>query len=119
MAVASGVLVWQVMSAWFTTRKMVLPANVGLYQSKIPTYLDVPLVNKVDATGMADPQSPLVGSRGVGEPNQGCAAAALASAICDALGHQFNRYPITADMIVNHVAGMDHFNTGDLKTNTY
>jgi CO/xanthine dehydrogenase Mo-binding subunit len=61
-----------------------------------------------------------MGSRGVGEPSQGCASAALASAIADALGgHLFHRVPVTADMIINHVAQLDHFNTGDLKTNTF
>lgn len=96
-----------------------LPANVGLYQAKIPTYLDVPLVTNHGATNVPDPQSP-VGSRGVGEPSQGSSCAALASAISDALGgHQFNRAPVTADMIVNHVAQLDHYNTGNLKTNTF
>ncbi|ALO46842.1 xanthine dehydrogenase family protein molybdopterin-binding subunit [Pseudohongiella spirulinae] len=95
-----------------------LPANIGLYQAKIPTFLDIPHVTHSDATNMADPQSPM-GSRGVGEPAQGSACAALASAISDALGHQFNRYPVTPDMIVNHVAGLDSFNTGDLKSNTF
>ncbi len=96
-----------------------LPANVGLYQAKIPTYLDVARVNRSAATEVPDPQSPM-GSRGVGEPSQGCASAALASAIADALGgHLFHRVPVTADMIINHVAQLDHFNTGDLKTNTF
>jgi CO/xanthine dehydrogenase Mo-binding subunit len=96
-----------------------LPANIGLYAAKVPTYLDVPLVTVHGATNVPDPQSP-VGSRGVGEPSQGCACAALTSAISDALGgHQFNRAPITADMIINHVAQRDHFNTGNLKTNTF
>ncbi len=96
-----------------------LPANVGLYQAKIPTYLDIPKTVQHGATNIPDPQSP-VGSRGVGEPSQGCACAALASAISDALdGHHFARAPITADMIVNHVAQLDHFNTGNLKTNTF
>jgi CO/xanthine dehydrogenase Mo-binding subunit len=96
-----------------------LPANVGLHQAKIPTYLDVPITTQHGATNIPDPQSP-VGSRGVGEPSQGCACAALASAISDALdGHQFGRAPVTADMIINHVAQVDHFNTGNLKTNTF
>jgi xanthine dehydrogenase molybdenum-binding subunit len=96
-----------------------LSANVGLYQAKIPTYLDVPLTNNTAGLNIADPQSPM-GSRGVGEPSQGCAAAALSSAISDALGgHLFNRAPVTPDMIINHVAQLDHFNTGDLKTNTF
>jgi CO/xanthine dehydrogenase Mo-binding subunit len=43
-----------------------------------------------------------VGARGIGEPVQGCAAAALLSAISDALGgHYFNRVPVMPDMIVN------------------
>jgi xanthine dehydrogenase molybdenum-binding subunit len=97
-----------------------LPANVGLYQGKIPSILDGPLHLKSDAFEMPDPQSPLVGSRGVGEPSQGCAAAALTSAISDALGgHLFNRTPVTADMIVNHVTRNDGFITGNLKTNTF
>lgn len=95
-----------------------LPANVGLYQSKPPTYLDVPKVMNIAAVDLPDPQSP-VGSRGLGEPAQGCAVAAVTSAISDALdGHLFNRAPVTADMIINHVA-MNNFNTGDLKTNTF
>jgi CO/xanthine dehydrogenase Mo-binding subunit len=96
-----------------------LSANVGLYQAKIPTYLDIPAVTNSAGLNIADPQSPM-GSRGVGEPSQGCSAAALSSAISDALGgHLFNRAPITPDMIINHVANLDHFNTGDLKTNTF
>src|SRR5690606_166954 len=96
-----------------------LPANVGLWQSKIPTFLDVPLNTQHDATNEPDPQNP-IGSRGVGEPSQGAGCASLASAISDALGgHHFARVPVTADMIVNHVAKMDHNITGNLKTNTF
>ncbi len=95
-----------------------LPANVGLYQSKPVTYLDVPSTMTTSAVDLPDPQNP-VGARGIGEPAQGCGAAALASAISDALdGHQFNRAPITSDMIVNHVA-QNNYNTASLKTNTF
>jgi len=81
-----------------------LPANVGYLGFKPQTYLDVPSEMHWDAVDMADPQSPL-GSRGIGEPLQGCAAAALACAISDALGgHNFNRTPIKPDMIVNAVS---------------
>ena len=53
------------------------------------------------ATDIPDPQNP-VGVKGIGEPIQGCASAALLCAISDALGgHIFNRVPVTADMIVN------------------
>jgi CO/xanthine dehydrogenase Mo-binding subunit len=82
-----------------------LPANVGLLQAKPPSYLDVPSVMSTAAVDVADPQNP-VGSKGVGEPVQGCAAAALLCAISDALGgHYFNRTPVMADMIVNAAAG--------------
>ncbi|MDH4108436.1 MAG: xanthine dehydrogenase family protein molybdopterin-binding subunit [Gammaproteobacteria bacterium] len=82
-----------------------LPANVGLYQSKPPSYLDVPSHMGWDAVGIADPQNP-VGVRGMGEPVMGCAASALICAISDALGgHYFNRTPITCEMIVNAASG--------------
>ena len=60
-----------------------------------------------DAVDKADPQNP-VGVRGMGEPVMGCAAAALISAISDALGgHYFNRTPIVTDMIINAAAGRE------------
>ncbi|MEX0618186.1 MAG: xanthine dehydrogenase family protein molybdopterin-binding subunit [Pseudohongiellaceae bacterium] len=81
-----------------------LPANVGLYQSKLPSILDVPAEMINGAVDIADPENP-AGARGVGEPSQGCAVAAITSAIADALdGHLFNRVPVTPDMIVNHAA---------------
>jgi CO/xanthine dehydrogenase Mo-binding subunit len=82
-----------------------LPGNVGLLQSKPPSYLDVPATMTTAAIDIADPQNP-VGTKGVGEPVQGCAAAALLCAISDALGGKyFNRTPVVADMIVNAAAG--------------
>ena len=82
-----------------------LPANVGYYGCRIPTYLDVPSVTRTDAVDLPDPQNPF-GARGIGEPAMGCAQAAMASAIADALdGHWFGRTPVSPDMIVNHVAG--------------
>jgi CO/xanthine dehydrogenase Mo-binding subunit len=84
-----------------------LPANVGLYQSKPPSYLDVPSEMGWDSVDIADPQNP-VGVRGMGEPVMGCAAAALVCAISDALGgHYFNRTPIVRDMIINAVNNRD------------
>ncbi|MSR10215.1 MAG: xanthine dehydrogenase family protein molybdopterin-binding subunit [Gammaproteobacteria bacterium] len=94
-----------------------LPANTGLYQSKPPTYLDIPSVTKSGAVGIADPENP-VGARGIGEPTQGAAAAALASAISNALdGFLFNRAPITTDMIIDHVAGL--YPATNMTTNTF
>ncbi len=82
-----------------------LPGNVGLYQAKPASYLDVPSVIKADAVDKPDPQSPF-GTKGIGEPVMGAAASALISAISDALGgHHFNRLPVTPDQIVNALAG--------------
>ena len=77
-----------------------LPANIGLYQAKLPTIMDVPIEMTNGAVDIADPYNP-AGGRGVGEPSQGSAVAAVTSAIADALGHSFNRVPVTPDMIVN------------------
>jgi CO/xanthine dehydrogenase Mo-binding subunit len=95
-----------------------LPANTGLYQAKPPTYLDVNLDTQAGAVNIPDPQNP-TGGRGIGEPTQGASAAALASAISDALdGHLFNSAPTTTDMIINHLAG-NEYSTKSLKTNTF
>lgn len=95
-----------------------LPANTGLYQSKPPTYKDVPVNTRMGAVNIPDPQNP-TGGRGIGEPTQGAAAAAIASAISDALdGHLFNTAPTTTDMIVNHLAGKT-YSSKSLKTNTF
>jgi CO/xanthine dehydrogenase Mo-binding subunit len=95
-----------------------LPANTGLYQSKPPTYLDVPTSTRAAAVNIPDPQNP-AGCRGIGEPTQGASVAAIASALSDALdGHLFNTAPTTTDMIVNHLAG-NSYSTQSLKTNTF
>jgi CO/xanthine dehydrogenase Mo-binding subunit len=84
--------------------KLGLPTNVLLYQSKPPTYLDVPAEVGWGAVDKADPQNP-VGAKGVGEPVQGSGAAAITSAISDALGgHLFNRTPVSLDMILNFLS---------------
>ena len=81
-----------------------LPGNIGLLQAKPVSYLDVPATMQTAWIDIADPQNP-VGSKGVGEPVQGCAAAALLCAISNALGgHFFNRTPVLPDMIVNAAA---------------
>jgi CO/xanthine dehydrogenase Mo-binding subunit len=84
-----------------------LPANVGFIQAKPPSYLDVPSHMQALAVDIQDPQNP-VGSKGIGEPVQGCATAAVLAAISDALGgHYFNRAPVLPDMIVNATAGRE------------
>jgi xanthine dehydrogenase molybdenum-binding subunit len=82
-----------------------LPASVGLYQAKPPTYGDVARRFRTSAVDLPDPSSPL-GTKGIGEPLLGCAASALLCAISEAIGgHVFNRTPVVPDMILNHLAG--------------
>lgn len=84
-----------------------IPANIGFHESKPATYLDMPSIGEMkwEAVNKPDPSNPL-GIKGIGEPIMGSAAAALLSAISDALGgHMFNRTPVVADMIVNAAAG--------------
>ncbi len=84
-----------------------LPGNIGLLQAKPVSYLDVPATMQTAWIDIADAQNP-VGAKGIGEPVQGCAAAALLCAISDALGgHYFNRTPVLPDMIVNAAAKRD------------
>jgi CO/xanthine dehydrogenase Mo-binding subunit len=82
-----------------------LPASVGFYQAKPPTYGDVARRFRTGAVDLPDPSSPL-GTKGIGEPLLGCAASALLCAISEAVGgHVFNRTPVVPDMILNHLAG--------------
>jgi xanthine dehydrogenase molybdenum-binding subunit len=98
--------------------KLGLPAHVGLHDCKVPTYLDVPPKMQWAAVDKPDPQSP-IGSKGIGEPLQGCAAAALVCAISDALGgHLFNRTPVVPDMIVNALAEQEQSHRS-LQVNTF
>jgi CO/xanthine dehydrogenase Mo-binding subunit len=94
-----------------------LPGNVNLLQAKPPSYLDVPPMMQTAAVEIEDPDNP-IGAKGIGEPVQGCAAAALLCAISEALGgHVFNRVPVMPDMIVNAAAGRDPSH-GPLQVNT-
>ena len=83
-----------------------MPASTGFWQSKIPTILDTPANIGTGAVDLPDPENP-VGARGIGEPSMGSVSAALNAAITDALGgHLFDTAPVTADMIINHLAGV-------------
>jgi xanthine dehydrogenase molybdenum-binding subunit len=83
-----------------------IPASTGYWQSKVPTLLDTPANIGTGWVDLPDPENP-VGARGIGEPAMGAVSAALTAAISDALdGHIFNAAPVTADMIINHVAGV-------------
>ena len=85
--------------------KLGLPAAGKIYQAKLPSFLDVPRNIKTAAVEKPDPSNPM-GVKGVGEPVVGSGAGAITTAIADALGgHLFNRTPVSADMILNHLAG--------------
>ena len=85
--------------------KLGIPAAAMIYQSKPPTYLDVPAEIQMAAVEKPDPQNPM-GVKGCGEPVKGSGASSISSAISDALGgHLFNRTPVSVDMIVNHLSG--------------
>ena len=93
-----------------------LPANIGYHQAKPPTYGDIALSMKTGAVGRPESLGAL-GAKGMGEPPLGAAGSALLCAISDALGgHVFNRTPVLADMILNHVAGRPQAH-GPLQTN--
>ncbi|MCY3773454.1 MAG: molybdopterin-dependent oxidoreductase, partial [Gemmatimonadetes bacterium] len=81
------------------------PNARSFYLSKPPTILDVPVKMDWAAVDQPDPQNPM-GMKGIGEPLQGAASAALINAISDALGgHLFNRTPVTTDMVLNAAEG--------------
>ena len=81
-----------------------IPANTGFLTQKPVSYLDVPSEMHWDAVDKADPSAPM-GSRGIGEPLEGCSAAALVCAIADAMGGvYFNKTPVLADMVLNALA---------------
>ena len=99
-------------------RQTGVPANVGFYQCKPATYLDLPATLDWDAVDLPDRDNP-VGVKGIGEPVMGCAASAILCAISDALGgHVFGRTPVTPDMIINYVAGQPQ-STDAMSTNTF
>lgn len=83
-----------------------LTGTSDYYQQKPMTYLDLPdNFMGASAVDMPDAQHP-VGTKGIGEPIMGAAAASLICAISDALGgHLFLRTPIVPDMIINAAAG--------------
>lgn len=82
-----------------------LPNAKSFYHAKPKSYLDVPAELGWAAVDQPDMQNPM-GIKGIGEPLEGSASAALMCAISDALGgHLFNRTPIVTDMIVNAAAG--------------
>jgi len=93
------------------------PNARALYRAKPKSYLDVPAEMGWAAVDQPDAQNPL-GMKGIGEPLEGSASAALINAISDALGgHLFNRTPVVTDMILNAAEGLPQSHK-PLATNT-
>ena len=91
---------------WVFDPKWGVPFANRLYTARPPGILDVPLDMKVDAVGIADPQTP-VGAKGIGEPPVGAGGAALTSAVADAMGgHCLCRTPLTPDIILMELEGL-------------
>ena len=76
-----------------------------LYTARPPSIMDIPKQMTWDAVGLPDPTTP-VGAKGIGEPAVGAGAAALTTAIADALGGKcVCRTPLTPDVILAEVEG--------------
>ncbi len=70
------------------------------HHNKPPSIMDIPQTIKIDATNIADPETP-VGARGIGEPPVGAGTGAVAAALVNALGDEaFRRYPMTPDLLL-------------------
>jgi CO/xanthine dehydrogenase Mo-binding subunit len=90
---------------WVFDPKWGVPFAHRLYTARPPGILDVPLEMKFAAVNLPDPQNP-VGAKGIGEPPLGAGAAAITSAISDALGGKcLCRTPLTTDVILAELEG--------------
>ena len=99
---------------WVFDPEWGVPFAKRLYTARPPGMLDVPLDLRWDALGIPDPQTP-VGAKGIGEPPVGAGAAAITSAVADALGGRcLCRTPLTPDIILAELEGRRTF--GRLET---
>ncbi|MBI3329081.1 MAG: molybdopterin-dependent oxidoreductase [Nitrospinae bacterium] len=74
------------------------PQNAGFLDYKIPSILDLPLIEPV-IVEEADEEGPF-GARGIGEPPILAMAPAIANAIYDAVGVRITSLPITAEKVL-------------------
>ena len=91
---------------WVFDPKWGVPFAKRLYTARPPGFLDVPGEMRWAAVGKPDPQTP-VGAKGIGEPPVGAGAAAIASAVADALGGKcLCRTPLSPDIVLSEIEGM-------------
>ncbi len=76
-------------------------ANGSWHDYKIPTAMDFPTDFQCVAVDLQDQECNSVGAKGLGEPATIPAAAAIANAVCDAIGRRIYDAPITPASIVN------------------
>jgi CO/xanthine dehydrogenase Mo-binding subunit len=75
--------------------------NAGFLDYKIPSILDLPLIEPVIAEEF-DEEGPF-GAHGIGEPQILAMAPAIANAIEDAVGVRITSLPITAERVLQAV----------------
>ena len=86
---------------WVFDQHWGLAVAKRFYSNRPPSILDVPLNMTWNAVDLPDPQTP-IGAKGVGEPAIGAGAAAVRSAIVDAIGDEYlGRMPITSDLVLS------------------
>ena len=81
------------------------PQNAGFLDYKIPSILDLPLIEPV-IVEEADEEGPF-GARGIGEPPILAMAPAIANAIEDAVGVRITSLPITAEKVLQALREKD------------
>jgi CO/xanthine dehydrogenase Mo-binding subunit len=92
---------------WVFDPRWGVPFAYRLYTARPPGILDGPLTMDWAAVNEPDPQNP-VGAKGIGEPPIGAGAAAITSAIADALGGTcLCRTPLTTDVILAELEGRE------------
>jgi CO/xanthine dehydrogenase Mo-binding subunit len=74
--------------------------NANLHDYKVPGALDVPLQYEVQPIDLKDNECNNVGCKGLGEPGHVPTAAAIANAICDAIGVRPTQSPVDNRMIL-------------------
>jgi len=90
---------------WVFDQRYGVPFANRLYTARPPGFHDVPLEMQAGAVNIPDPTTP-VGARGIGEPSVGAGAAALTTAIADAMGGNcLCRTPLTPDIILAELEG--------------
>ena len=80
-----------------------VPVNAHLDDYKIPTIVDVPEI-VIDYPGIADPNLPTTGTKGLGEPPIVPTAAAIANAFAHATGRRATALPLTRDRVLEALA---------------